>query len=121
MAAAAPAPEKAASVSHGEVTDNLYMSLGAFEDATSGEDPRVKAMIDRTDIGGVQLVVPWKALEGEKGEYKWSRLDNALKYLQERHKKLFVQVQDRFFDVAMKDANVPQYVKDEGGGCADGR
>lgn len=40
VAAAAPAPEKAASVSHGEVTDNLYMSLGAFEDATSGEDPK---------------------------------------------------------------------------------
>ncbi|WP_257981049.1 hypothetical protein [Streptomyces sp. CB02959] len=116
VAAAAPAPDKAAaSVSHGKVTDNLYMSLGAFEDATSGEDPMVKAMIDRTDIGGVQVVVPWKALEGKKGEYKWSRLDNALTYLQERHKKLFVQVQDRFFDVAMKDANVPQYVKDEGG------
>ncbi|MFF5126498.1 hypothetical protein ACFY41_06080 [Streptomyces syringium] len=116
VAVAAPAPGKAVgSVSHGKVADNLYMSLGAFEDATSGEDPKVKAMIDRADIGGVQVVVPWKALEEKKGEYKWSRLDNALKYLQERHKKLFVQVQDRFFDVAMKDAKVPQYVKDEGG------
>ncbi|MEU9419047.1 hypothetical protein [Streptomyces sp. NPDC048272] len=63
VAAAVPAPDKAAaSVSHGKVTDNLYMSLGAFEDATSGEDPRVKAMIDRTDIGGVQVAAPWKAL-----------------------------------------------------------
>ncbi|MCC3766702.1 hypothetical protein [Streptomyces sp. UNOC14_S4] len=118
VAAAAPAPApggKAAASSHGKVTDNLYMPLGAFEDATSGKDPKVKAMIDRKDIGGVQVVVPWKALEGKKGEYKWSRLDSALKYLQERHKKLFVQVQDRFFDVEMKDANVPQYVKDEGG------
>lgn len=116
VAAAAAAPGKAAaSVSQGKVTDNLYMSLGAFEDAVSGEDPKVKAMIDRPDIGGVQVVAPWKALEGKKGEYTWSRLDNALKYLQERHKKLFVQVQDRFFDVAMKDANVPQYVKDKGG------
>ncbi|MFE6692010.1 hypothetical protein ACFVFQ_36765 [Streptomyces sp. NPDC057743] len=116
VVAAAPDPAKAtASVPHGKVTDNLYMSLGDFEDATSGANPKVKAMIDRKDIGGVQVVVPWKALEGKKGEYRWSRLDNALKYLQERHKKLFVQVQDRFFDVAMKDANVPQYVKDEGG------
>ncbi|MFE9796803.1 hypothetical protein ACFYRL_34345 [Streptomyces goshikiensis] len=115
-AAAAPASDKAAAgVPHGNVTDNLYMSLGAFEDAVSGEDPQVKSMIDRTDIGGVQVVVPWKALEGKKGEYSWSRLDNALQYLQGRHKKLFVQVQDRFFDVAMKDANVPQYVKDKGG------
>ncbi|MER7668108.1 hypothetical protein ABTY61_06535 [Kitasatospora sp. NPDC096128] len=101
--------------SHDGVTDNLYMSLGAFEDATSGADPKVKAMIDRADIGGVQLVVPWKAVEGSKGEYRWSRLDDALRYLQERHKQLFVQVQDRFFDVALTDANVPQYVKDEGG------
>ncbi|MFI1800192.1 hypothetical protein ACH427_22970 [Streptomyces sp. NPDC020379] len=111
VAAAAPAP----AVSHGKVTDNLYMSLGDFEDATSGQNPKVKAMIDRKDIGGVQVVVPWKALEGKKGEYKWSRLDHALTYLQQRHKQLFVQVQDRFFDVAMKDANVPQYVKDESG------
>ncbi|KOV58210.1 hypothetical protein ADK64_36875 [Streptomyces sp. MMG1121] len=116
-AAAAPAlaTKPAASASHSKVTDNLYMSLGTFEEATSGEDLKVKAMIDRSDIDGVQVVVPWKALEGKKGEYKWSRLDNALKYLQERHKRLFVQVQDRFFDVAMQDANVPQYVKDEGG------
>ncbi|GAA2707843.1 hypothetical protein GCM10010315_03200 [Streptomyces luteosporeus] len=111
MAGAAPAPASP----HGKVTDNLYMSLGAFEDATSGKDPKVKTMIDRKDIGGVQVVVPWKALEGRKGEYKWSRLDAALTYLQQRHKKLFVQVQDRFFDVDMKDANLPQYVKDEGG------
>ncbi|MGI5447677.1 hypothetical protein ACQEVM_18285 [Streptomyces sp. CA-243310] len=115
VAVAVSAPGEAAPVAHGRVTDNLYMSLGAFEDATSGVDPKGKAMIDRTDIGGVQVVVPWKALEGKKGEYKWSRLDDALKYLQQRHKKLFVQVQDRFFDVSMKDANVPQYVKDEGG------
>ncbi|MET3987906.1 hypothetical protein [Streptomyces sp. PvR034] len=116
VAVAAPVPERVtASVPHGKLTDDLYMSLGAFEDATSGEDLKVKAMIDRPDIGGVQVVVPWKALEGKKGEYRWSRLDNALKYLQERHKQLFVQVQDRFFDVAMADANVPQYVKDEGG------
>ncbi|MEV7596038.1 hypothetical protein AB0O91_01450 [Kitasatospora sp. NPDC089797] len=113
---AAGAPGRAAAaVSHHGVTDNLYMSLGAFEDATSGEDPKVRAMLDRPDIGGVQLVVPWKAVEGAKGEYRWSRLEDALSYLRDRHKKLYVQVQDRFFDVATKDANVPQYVKDEGG------
>ncbi|MFE3499247.1 hypothetical protein [Kitasatospora sp. NPDC059160] len=120
----APDPGKAATTAastaphshdHGKVTDNLYMSLGAFEDATSGADPKVKALIDRADIGGVQVVAPWKALEGRKGEYKWSRLESALDYLQQRHKKLFVQIQDRFFDVAVQDANLPQYVKDEGG------
>ncbi|MFJ4184993.1 hypothetical protein [Kitasatospora sp. NPDC089509] len=116
VAAADPLPHRTtASAAHGKVTDNLYMSLGAFEDATSGADPKVKAMIDRPDIGGVQVVAPWKALEGKQGEYRWSRLDDALTYLQERHKKLYVQVQDRFFDVALADANVPQYVKDEGG------
>ncbi|MGW6413015.1 hypothetical protein ACWF95_38680 [Streptomyces vinaceus] len=116
MAAAAPASGKdAAEATRSKVTDNLYMPFGAFEDAISGEDPKSKAMIDRPDIGGVQVVVPWKAIEGNRGEYRWSRLENALKYLQGRHKKLFVQVQDRFFDVAMNDAGVPQYVKDEGG------
>ncbi|MET9494440.1 hypothetical protein [Streptomyces sp. NPDC006552] len=115
VAVASPLPGAAAVASHGKAEDNLYMSLGSFEEATSGADPEVKAMIDRADIGGVQVVAPWKALEGKKGQYTWSRLESALKYLQQRHKKLFVQVQDRFFDVAMKDAGVPQYVKDEGG------
>ncbi|MFI7387224.1 hypothetical protein [Streptomyces sp. NPDC049813] len=117
VAAAAPAPAAdAVSAAPGRPTDNLYMSLGDFEDATSGAAPEVKAMIDRADIGGVQVVAPWKALEGKKkGEYTWSRLEQALRYLHQRHKKLFVQVQDRFFDVAMADAGVPQYVKDAGG------
>ncbi|MFD7031389.1 hypothetical protein ACFWAR_25520 [Streptomyces sp. NPDC059917] len=97
-------------------TDYLYMSLGDFEEAVSGQAPDIKAKIDRPDIHGVQVVVPWKALEGRKGEYKWSRLDDALTYLQGHGKKLFVQLQDRFFDVDdIKNANVPQYVKDAGG------
>ncbi|MGY5129436.1 hypothetical protein [Streptomyces nigrescens] len=87
-----PASDKAsASVLGNKAAKNyLYASIGDF-------DAEVKPLLDRPDVAGVQLVVPWKALEQKKGQYDFSEIDRALKYLQSRHKKLFIQLQDRFF------------------------
>ncbi|MFE2141954.1 hypothetical protein ACFXA3_09410 [Streptomyces sp. NPDC059456] len=84
----------------------LYSSIGDF-------DTEVKPLADRPDIAGVQVVVPWKALEPQKGQYDFSAVEEALSYLQARHKKLFVQVQDRFFSAPTRLPNYlltePQY------------
>ncbi|MFF4457336.1 hypothetical protein [Streptomyces goshikiensis] len=78
----------------------LYSSIGDF-------DTEVKPLADRPDIAGVQVVVPWKALEPQKDQYDFSAIEEALSYLQARHKKLFVQVQDRFFSSAVR---IPNYL-----------
>ncbi|MEU9179984.1 hypothetical protein AB0C90_24635 [Streptomyces sp. NPDC048550] len=78
----------------------LYSSIGDF-------DTEVKPLIDRPDIAGVQVVVPWKALEPQKDQYDFSEIEEALAYLQARHKKLFVQVQDRFFSAPTR---LPSYL-----------
>lgn len=92
VAAAAPGSHgTAVPVSHKKAAANyLYASIGDF-------DTTVKPLMDRPDIGGVQVVVPWKALEPKKDQYDFSSIDEALNYLQPRHKKLVVQIQDRFF------------------------
>ncbi|MFI1307029.1 hypothetical protein [Streptomyces sioyaensis] len=92
-AASAPASGKASASASGNKTakNYLYSSIGDF-------DEKVKPLVDRPDVAGVQLVVPWKALERKKNQYDFSAIDQALKYLQARHKKLFIQVQDRFFE-----------------------
>ncbi|MEU5545401.1 hypothetical protein AB0G85_23840 [Streptomyces sioyaensis] len=110
VASGAPAPEsgKASAAAPGKKTakNYLYSSIGDF-------DAKVKPLIDRPDVAGVQLVVPWKAMERKKNQYDFSEIDRALKYVQARHKKLFIQVQDRFFapptrlpDYLLKD---PEY------------
>jgi hypothetical protein len=112
LAAEAPRPQARTS---GNPADGLYMSIGDLEDAMDGSNPDVRKMIDRRDISTVQVVVPWVALEKEKGTYRWGRIDAALRYLGERHKKLYVQVQDRFFETTPEQAGLPDYVKKNGG------
>ncbi|MFJ4962957.1 hypothetical protein ACIP6P_11000 [Streptomyces sp. NPDC088729] len=112
VAAQASRPPALAS---GHPADGLYMSLGDLEDAMDGGNPDVRKMIDRSDIASVQVVVAWGALEEARGEYRWTRLDAALDYLVKRHKKLYVQVQDRFFSTTPAQAKLPAYVKDAGG------
>ena len=64
--------------------------------------------IDSPDINGVQLVYSWKLLEPTKGNYNFAPIEQNLKYLNAHHKKLFIQIQDRFFDADAK--NVPAYL-----------
>ncbi|MFE3886378.1 hypothetical protein ACFXPQ_26295 [Streptomyces lydicus] len=103
-ASGAPAPlsdKTSASASGNKETKNyLYSSMGDF-------DAQVKPLIDRPDIAGVQLVVPWKMLERKKNQYDFSEIDRVLGELQPRHKKLFLQIQDRFFTAPTR---LPDYL-----------
>ncbi|MGW6408364.1 hypothetical protein ACWF95_14450 [Streptomyces vinaceus] len=78
----------------------LYSSIGDF-------DTEVKPLLDRPDIAGAQVVVPWKALEPQKGRYDFSAIEEALTAVRTRHKNLFVQVQDRFFSAPTR---LPNYL-----------
>ncbi|WP_232784597.1 beta-galactosidase [Mycobacteroides chelonae] len=78
----------------------LYTSIGDF-------DERVKRLSDRPDIAGVQILVPWKMVEPTKGEYDFSQVDRVLSYLNTRGKKMFLQIQDRFFTLP---ARLPRYL-----------
>ncbi|WP_205627193.1 hypothetical protein [Herbaspirillum rhizosphaerae] len=69
----------------------------------------IEALIKRPDIGGVQIVYNWNALEKEKGQYDFTRIEKDLTYLNSLNKKLFIQIQDRFFEP--KHKNVPQYLQ----------
>ncbi|WP_336048960.1 hypothetical protein [Streptomyces sp. CA2R101] len=100
-APASVSDKASASASGNKDTKNyLYASMGDF-------DAEVKPLIDRPDIAGVQLVVPWKMLERKKNQYDFSEIDRVLGELQPRHKKLFLQIQDRFFTAPTR---LPDYL-----------
>ncbi|HEU5138172.1 MAG TPA: hypothetical protein VFU13_23705 [Steroidobacteraceae bacterium] len=87
--------------------------------ADSHDLEQVASLIRRPDIGGVQVVYSWKSLETARDQYDFSRIERDLAYLESLNRKLFVQVQDRFFEVQHR--NVPAYLLDEpvyGGGLA---
>jgi hypothetical protein len=76
---------------------------------TSSSDlSELNTLLKRTDIQGVQIVYSWKSLEPVKDKYDFSRIDEDLKVLDAARKKLFIQVQDRFF--RPQDKNVPAYL-----------
>jgi hypothetical protein len=76
--------------------------------AGSDELEPLADLITRPDIGGVQVVYSWKSLEKARDEYDFSQIEHDLLYLERLNRKLFVQVQDRFFEV--KHRNVPAYL-----------
>ncbi len=75
------------------------------------------ALIQRPDIDGVQIVYSWKSLEPAKDQYDFARIEKDLRYLEGLDRKLFIQLQDRFFEIEHR--NVPPYLQTEpvyGGG-----
>ncbi len=75
---------------------------------SSGDLRSMEKMITREDIGGVQIVYNWKALETSKDEYDFSAIEKDLDYLKGLHRKLFIQLQDRFFEPQAR--YIPDYV-----------
>lgn len=83
----------------------------------SDELSQIEPLLKRPDIDGVQIVYNWKQLEPEQGRYDFSAIEHDLAFLAQRHKKLFVQVQDRFFLPTAR--HIPAYLLTEpayGGG-----
>jgi hypothetical protein len=69
---------------------------------------RIEPLLERPDIAGVQVVYSWKSLETTLDQYDFSRIERDLALLDRVHKKLFIQIQDRFFEVQHR--NVPPYL-----------
>ncbi|MEO1652072.1 MAG: hypothetical protein AAFU64_00885 [Bacteroidota bacterium] len=49
-------------------------------------------------ISGAQLKYTWSELEPQKGQYNFQALEKDLLFLNQRGKKLFIQLQDVSFD-----------------------
>ncbi|RDJ11453.1 hypothetical protein [Rhizobium grahamii] len=78
----------------------IYTSSGDLEGA--------KNLVSRPDIGGVQIVYNWRQLETAQGQYDFSAIEADLAIITALNKKLFIQIQDRFFEP--KARNVPDYL-----------
>lgn len=59
-------------------------------------------------VRGAQISYPWRILEPEKGKYDFSEIDEDLKFLSSKGKKLFIQIQDVTFS-SIYNA-VPKYL-----------
>lgn len=79
-----------------------------FVYTSSGDLDGAANIISRQDIEGAQIVYNWRALEPEKGRYDFSAIERDLAVLDGLNKKLFIQIQDRFFEPTAK--YVPDYL-----------
>lgn len=76
---------------------------------SSGELAGHRELLERPDIQGVQIVYSWKQLETAKGVYDFSAIEQDLAQTDTLHKKLFIQIQDRFFEAQAR--NIPAYLQ----------
>jgi outer membrane murein-binding lipoprotein Lpp len=96
-----------------EATPQNYL----FTDST--ELTRIEALLSRPDIAGVQIGYSWKSLESSRDVYDFSQIEHDLAFVAKLHRKLFIQIQDRFFEVGHR--NVPAYLLEDprfGGGLS---
>jgi len=85
-----------------------YLFLGGDDLASH------QSFLARADIAGARRVYTWRSLEPKEDEYDFSAIERDLTLADRLHKKLFVQVQDRFFRADVRNApdyllNNPQY------------
>lgn len=59
-------------------------------------------------VEGVQVIYSWKSIEKDKDKYDFEKIETDLAFLKSRGKKLWIQLQDRFFDA--KDRSIPDYL-----------
>lgn len=74
-------------------------------------------LLARRDISGAQVIYNWRRLEPREGEYQFEKIERELELAERLGKKLFVQVQDRFF--LPESRYLPDYILEEpkyGGG-----
>ncbi len=74
-------------------------------------------LLARDDISGVQVIYNWRRLEPSQGEYQFEKIERELALAQQHGKRLFIQIQDRFF--LPESRYVPDYILEEpryGGG-----
>ncbi|MBB2971872.1 hypothetical protein [Mesorhizobium sp. RMAD-H1] len=86
---------------------------------SSGDLEKLRTVLKQPDIDGVQIVYTWRSLEPGKGRYDFSAIERDLAAADALGKKLFIQIQDRFFSIDAR--NVPDYLLSEpqyGGGLA---
>jgi len=99
----------AAASTTGEPVNFLYVGAGELE--------RHRPLLRRPDIAGVQVVYSWKALETAPGVFDFSAIEADLRVMETLNKKMFVQIQDRFFEPGAR--HVPRYLLEDpryGGG-----
>jgi hypothetical protein len=85
----------------------------------SGDLAANTELLSRQDISGVQVVYNWKRLEPTQDHYDFSAIEADLALAERLHRKVFIQIQDRFF--MHEQRNVPRYLLEEpryGGGLA---
>lgn len=86
-----------------KTTENFLFLGGDSRDLS-----KYNKMIAQNDIYGVQIIYTWKSLEPQKDKYDFSDIERNLSYLNGLHKRLFIQIQDRFFSPDAK--HVPDYL-----------
>lgn len=76
---------------------------------TSEINEEALSLLKRPEIHGIQSLYTWKSLEPENDQYDFSAIANDLNKTKSHGKHLWVQIQDRSFDIAYNP--VPKYLQ----------
>ncbi|KAJ5871842.1 uncharacterized protein N7529_004195 [Penicillium soppii] len=78
---------------------------------TSEINDKAISLLKRPEIHGIQSLYTWKSLEPAQDQYDFSAIANDLNKTKSHGKHLWVQIQDRSFDIAYNP--VPKYLQVE--------
>jgi hypothetical protein len=92
--------------------------------ADLGNSALITRLLDKSEVNGLSVLLPWRELEPQEGKYEWSKLDSLLDQVKAKDKTLILRVSTCGADQA-SESDTPDWVfaagakslayKDEGG------
>lgn len=73
----------------------------------------VTKLLERKDLNGISVLIPWQHLEPQEFKYNWTQLDNLIELAKQKNKKIIVRISTCGLDNTLK-SDTPDFVFDAG-------
>ena len=76
-------------------------------------DSLIDSMLQRKDVNGLSVLIPWQHLEPKEFKYDWNELEQLLQKVEKQNKKLIVRISTCGLDNKLK-SDTPDFVFEAG-------
>ncbi len=100
-------------VSNRELGYFALLDTATVKSELAGKHELIDKMLDKQDVNGLSVILPWRDLAPEEEKYDWSKIDKLLAICKEKNKTLILRVSTCGADNSA-DSDTPNWVFDAG-------
>lgn len=96
-------------VSNRELGFFATLSTAELLSDLSGGAGEINKLLDRTDVSGISVLIPWNLLEPQEEKYDFSKIDQLLQLCKQKNKTLILRISTAGADES-QDSDTPSWV-----------